>query len=187
MRITFEIPDKHLHDRDDFDCGSEELNIFLKSQANQRQKRHNAVTHVAVNAAESKVPKTIYGYYTLSNFSVECNILPPIDAKKLPLKEKIPCLKLGRLARNKLYSHPGFGEIILMEVFRKAVALSTQVGIYLIDVDILNIKVSKFYKKFGFQSFIDDNKHMFITIETLKKIFKSEEKIVMSALSMDLT
>jgi len=183
MRITFEILDKHRHDRDNFDCGSEELNSFLKNQANQRQKRHNAVTHVAVDVDEVKVPKLIYGYYTLSNYSLDCNILPIAEAKKMPIKEKIPSLKLGRLARNKLYSNPGFGKIILMEVFRKAVALSTEVGIYLIDVDILNAEVGKFYRQFGFIEFIDDNKHMFITIETLKKLFKLEEKISMNTYS----
>lgn len=153
MKITFEILDKDTHNRDDFDCGSEGLNSFLNKQANQRQKRHNAVTHVAVDADSRVIPKTIYGYYTLSNYCVEFNRLPPADA------------------RNKLYSNSGFGEIILMEVFRKALSLSAEVGIYLIDVDILNEKVGKFYKKYGFKEFIDENKHMFITIETIKKLF----------------
>lgn len=171
MKITFEILDKDTHNRDDFDCGSEELNSFLNKQANQRQKRHNAVTHVAVDADSQVIPKTIYGYYTLSNYCVEFNRLPPVDARRTSHKEKVPCLKLGRLARNKLYSNSGFGEIILMEVFRKALSLSAEVGIYLIDVDILNEKVRKFYKKYGFKEFIDENKHMFITIETIKKLF----------------
>lgn len=177
MRIAFEILDKQIHNREDFDCGAKDLNIFLKDQANQRQKRNNAVTHVAVDADSKGIPKIIYGYYTLSNHSLEYSILPSDDAKKAPHREKVPCLKLGRLARNRLYSSSGFGEIILIEVFRKAISLSSEVGIYLIDVDLLNDRVSKFYKKYGFKEFIDDNNHMFITIETIKKLFKGQKLI----------
>lgn len=173
MKIAFEILDKEIHNRDDFDCGNLELNNFLKIQANQRQNRNNAVTHVSVNADDIEIPKTILGYYTISNNSLIYDILPREDAKKTPSKESIPCLKLGRLARNKKYTNSGFGEIILMDVLRKALSLSQEVGIYLIDVDVKNEKVCRFYQKYGFKNFIDDSKHMFITLETIKKIIRT--------------
>ncbi len=175
MRIIFEVLDKDKHNRDNFDCGAKELNDFLRDHANQRQKRHNAVTHVAVDADSKEEPKIIYGYYTISNYCIEFSMLPPVDAKKAPRKEKVPCLKLGRLARNKLYTNAGFGKIVLLEVFRKAISLSSEVGIYLIDVDILNEEVGKFYRKYDFKEFLVDKKHMFITMETVKKLFKENE------------
>lgn len=171
MRIAFEVLDKQNHNREDFDCGAKELNDFLRDQANQRQKRHNAVTHVAVDMDSTNIPKIIYGYYTLSNYCIDFSILPASASKKIPNKEKVPCLKLGRPARNKLYSNAGFGEVILMEVFRKAISLSSEVGIYLIDVDVLNEGVSEFYKKYSFSEFLDDSQYMFITLETIKKTF----------------
>ncbi len=172
MRIIFEVLDKDKHNRDNFDCGAKELNDFLQNQANQRQKKHNAVTHVAIDIDAKNEPKIIYGYYTISNYSIEFSMLPPVDAKKAPQKEKVPCLKLGRLARNKLYTNAGFGKIILQEVFKEAISLSSRVGIYLIDVDILNEEVGDFYRNYGFKEFLDDKKHMFITMETVKKLFK---------------
>ena len=77
----FETFDKFIHDRVNFDCGSVELNEFLKTQANQRQKKNNAVTHVAVEKRAHITPKIIYGYYTISSYAVEFGILP----------EKIDC------------------------------------------------------------------------------------------------
>lgn len=170
MRIIFEVLTA-IHDRKDFDCGSVALNLFLRDQANQRQKKYNAVTHVAVDLESAKVPKTIYGYYTLSNYSLEYDLLPPLEAKKTSPKEKVPVLKLGRIARNRLYTNPGFGEIILIDMFKKALSLSAEVGFYLIDVDILNESLGDFYRKYGFKEFLRDPKHMFITMETVKKLF----------------
>lgn len=40
--------DKSRHNRDTFDCGKEELNTFIKQHANNNQKLHISVTHVAV-------------------------------------------------------------------------------------------------------------------------------------------
>lgn len=173
-KIIFEPLDQHVHNRLDFDCGSTELNNFLKTQAYQRQKKHNAVTHVAVNSEVILTPKIVYGFYTISNYCLEYSKLPRIDVKHISSKEKIPALKLGRLARNKLYTEPGFGEIILIEALRKTYSLSKEVGIYLLDVDILNSQLSAFYKKYGFKEFIDDQKHLFITIKTIEKLFISK-------------
>ena len=172
MRLVFEPLDNE-HDKENFDCGIKALNSFLKEQANQRQKKHNAVTHVAIDRDDEITPKLIYGYYTLSNYSLDYNILPPLEAKKASPREKVPALKLGRIARNKFCTNPGFGEIILMDVFRRSTLLSVEVGFYLIDVDILHEGLGKFYKKYGFKEFKDDDKHMFITMETVKKLWQS--------------
>ena len=171
MEILFE-PLSLEHDKENFDCGDDELNLFLKTQAGQRQKKHNAITHVAVTHQMSIRPKIIYGYYTLSNSSLEYHWLPPLEAKKNSPKEKVPALKLGRLARNKLYTKPGFGEVILMDVFKRAIDLSEEVGFYLIDVDVLNPQLVSFYKRYGFVEFKDQKLHLFITMATVKKLFK---------------
>ena len=173
MAILFE-PLSPEHDKENFDCGDDELNLFLKTQAGQRQRKHNAVTHVAVDSQLKDGSKIIYGYYTLSNSSLEYQLLPPLEAKHASPKEKVPALKLGRLARNRLYTRPGFGEIILMDAFKRAIDLSEEVGFYLIDVDVLNSRLIPFYKKYGFVAFKDKDLHLFITIATLKKLYSQK-------------
>jgi len=170
MAIQFE-PLSPEHNKEHFDCGDDDLNLFLKTQAGQRQRKHNAVTHVAVDSEPGHYPKIIYGYYSLSNSSLEYQLLPPLEAKHASPKEKVPALKLGRLARNRLYTRPGFGEIILMDAFKKALELSEVAGFYLIDVDVLNSQLISFYKKYGFTEFKDKELHLFITVATLKKLF----------------
>lgn len=170
MDITYEVFDKNIHNRDNFDCGENSLNNFIKSQANQRQKRHDAVTHVAVSR-DSEIPKIILGFYTLSNNALLYQSLPKKQVKVLPEMQAIPSVKIARLARNSLYTNSGFGEYILMDALRYIYKMATtQIGIYAIDVDVVNEHVKKFYKKFGFTELQDSEASMFITIETVEGI-----------------
>lgn len=171
--IVFEPLDTD-HDRENFECGDEALDLFLRQQARQKQSKNNAVTHVAVNRGEKEVPKIIYGFYTLSCTSLDYHLLPPLHAKKASPKERIPALKLGRLARNRLYTRSGFGEIILRDLFKRAIELSEEIGCYLIDVDVKHPSLKRFYHQYGFTEFKDQSLHMFITLETIKKLFQKE-------------
>ena len=120
--IVFEPLDTD-HDRENFECGNEALDRFLKQQARQKQSKNNAVTHVAVN---------------------------------------------------RLYTRSGFGEIILRDLFKRAIELSEEIGCYLIDVDVKHPSLKRFYHQYGITEFKDQSLHMFITLETIKKLFQRE-------------
>jgi hypothetical protein len=76
MDITVELLDR-MHNRDEFDCGVEELNTFLRKYSFQNQKNHINKTFVAIEAAsDKKNEKSILGYYTLSTGQISFDSLP---------------------------------------------------------------------------------------------------------------
>ena len=54
------------HNKKDFDCGNEHLNIFLKNYALQNDKNNSSRTYVSIERSTEK----IIGYYTLTYGSI---------------------------------------------------------------------------------------------------------------------
>ncbi len=113
------------HDREGFDCGSEQLNCFLRQTARQHSERGISRTFVLVeeNAQE---PKTILGFFTLSICTVKCETLPPAEAKTLP--REVGGIKLGRLAVAKELQRKGAGKILVIAAMRKFAEVFDQAG-----------------------------------------------------------
>ncbi len=53
-----------------------------------------------------------------------------------------------------------------------AVEISERLGIYAVTVDALNETARRFYlERFGFSEFLDDPKHIFITVADVRATF----------------
>src|ERR1700693_1638983 len=98
------------HDRGGFSCGVPALDTYLQKQAGQDVRRHVAVAFVATSDG-----KTIAGYYTLSQYSVELGVLPEELAGKLPRYPLVPATLIGRLAVSAAFRGQGVGELLLMD------------------------------------------------------------------------
>ncbi len=61
------------HDRRDFDCGSPELNEYLRRHARQNHESDGAKTFVAVPVSQ---PTRVIGYYSISPGAIEFTRLP---------------------------------------------------------------------------------------------------------------
>lgn len=107
--MKIEILDKK-HRRDDFDCGNDQLNNYLKHQAGQDMKRKLSACFIIADSSTNQ----ILGYYTLSNNSISLNSFTEEIQKKLPKSCKsIPTTLLGRLAIDKKQHGNGLGKILL--------------------------------------------------------------------------
>ncbi len=76
-------------------------------------------------------------------------------------------MRIGKLAVDRAMQGEGLGKILLMECFRKAVRLSSEVGIFAIAVDALNEEVKAFYLKYGFTPLEDNQLSLFIPVRTV--------------------
>lgn len=161
-----ELLDKK-HKREDFDCGNEFLNNYLKAQVGQDIKRKLSVCFVL------SINKTsIQGYYTLSNSSIPQNSFPEQIQRKLPKSYKsIPTTLLGRLAIDKKYQGQGVGKILLIDALKRSYELSKEVGSFAVVVDPIDEVAEHFYKKFDFIKLPDSGK-MFIATKTLQELFR---------------
>ena len=154
------------HDRESFDCGVEDLNLYLRQIARQHIAKDIARTYVLVDE-ESRAPKPVLGFFTLSICQVFAEDIPPKWAKKLP--KSIPAIRLGRLAVAEARQGSGLGKTILVEaLYRTARASEIAAGIGLF-VDAKDHQVAAFYAKFGFQEVSGTPLKLFLPMETVRQ------------------
>lgn len=161
-----ELLDKK-HNRSDFDCEKEPLNVYLKTQARQDVKRKLSACFVLTDS-DSKV---VQGYYTLSNNSIPLSSFSDQIQNKLPKSyQSIPTTLLGRLAVDKKHKGQGFGKILLIDALKRSYEISNEIGSFGIVVDPIDDDAKGFYQKYDFIE-LPDSKKMFIATQTLKELF----------------
>lgn len=168
MDLIVEPLNTAVHDRNSFDCGIQELNLFLQQQANQNQHKHISKTHVAV-AYDGKDPfKKIYGFYTLSAGQIHITDLPGEIRAKIP-RYPIPIVRIGRLAVDKAYRKQGIGGFLLFDAFSKVLTIADQIGLFSVVVDAKNQAAKAFYQGYGFSELQDSTLTLFLTLNTIKE------------------
>lgn len=147
--------------KDNFDCGIEELNLYLKKYASQDIKRKFAQVFIicASNSEE------IIGFYSLSASSIKASFLPSEIAKKLP-KYPVPVSLLGRLAVDKNYQRKGIGNLLLADAIKRVVKASEIIAIYALVVSAKNETAKTFYTRYGFIELLDQNNSLFLPLKT---------------------
>jgi len=161
-----ELLDKR-HNRDNFDCGKELLNSYLKNQAGQDVERKLSACFVL----SEKETNIIQGYYTLSNNSIPLCSFPEHIQKRLPKSYlSIPSTLLGRLAIDKKYQGKGIGKVLLIDALKRSYYISQEIGSFAVVIDPIDEDAERFYKKYDFIKLPDSGK-MFIAIKTLKELF----------------
>lgn len=154
--------------KDAFDCGILELNEYLKQYARQNHKNGIAKTFVAIPDVENRI---VAGYYSVSMSQIERESLPDNQSKGLP-RYPVPAMLIGKLAVDKSMQGRGLGEELLVDALKKAVRLSTEVGIFAVRVDALNDKAKSFYLKYGFIAFQEQARSLFLPMKTILKTFE---------------
>ena len=166
-RTMIELLDKK-HNRNEFDCGKELLNNYLKAQAGQDIKRKLSACFVYTDDETN----CIQGYYTLSNNSIPLSSFPSPIKRKLPQSYKsIPTTLLGRLAVDKKAKGKGLGKILLIDALKRSYELSKEIGSFAVVVDPIDREAELFYERYDFIK-LPDSAKMFIAIKTLKELFE---------------
>ena len=133
MNLVFEKISRGVN-RQDFDCGVDSLNAYLKKYAWQNFKKNIGVTILAFEEGKSN---KILGYYTVSMAQINFEHLPPELSKGLP-RYPVPAMRIGRLAVDRSAQAKGVGSSFLMDALQRAVALSTEVETCAVLVDAIN-------------------------------------------------
>jgi len=155
------------HDRATFSCGVEPLDRYLHKQAMQDVKKRTAVVFVLTPDGE-----TIAGFYALSQYAVELDVIPEEIAKQLPKYPLVPATLLGRLAVSAVFRGRGLGERLLMDALYRCLGGSKQLGSAAVVVDAKDDKAVSFYKKYGFLELPKVAKRLFLPMGTVEKLFE---------------
>ena len=155
------------HDRAAFSCSVEALDAYLHKQAGQDFKKRAAVPFVITPDG-----KTIAGYYTLSQYAVQLDAIPPEVAKKLPKYPHVPATLLGRLAVSSAFRGQGLGEMLLMDALHRALRHSQEMASAGIVVDAKDAAALAFYKKYGFLELPKVERRLFLPMGTVEELFR---------------
>jgi len=155
------VPLEKGHQRSEFDCGIESLNLFLKNYARQNDEKGLSRTFVAIRPGEN----TVHGYYSLSAASVSFEQVP----EKLP-RYPIPTAHIGRLAVDRLRQGSGLGEFLLIDALRRTVLLADTLGIFAVELYAINESAKSFYLRYGFTELADDPYHVYLSIRKIRQL-----------------
>jgi predicted GNAT family N-acyltransferase len=167
-RYLFERFDEHhLKHREDFSCGKEPLDSYLKKRARQDMESGVCAVYVLFDRREDRIA----GYYTLSNASVVMRDLPEKTTKKLPRYPVLPATLIGRLALDARYAGTGLGGELLDDALRTALAASQVTGSTFVIVDALDDDARDFYRRYGFVELQSEAERgrLFLPMVTVKR------------------
>jgi len=150
---------------DAFDCGVEELNLYLRKFALNNQNANAARTYVARAEDTGKIA----GFYTLAYSSVSVGDSPE-RLKKGLARHPIPVMLLARLAIDTAYQGMGFGAGLLLDAFQRTLQAAEIGGLRALVVDAKDEKASAFYERYDFTSFGASNPNrLYVLISDLRK------------------
>lgn len=165
-KTTKPEPIKHHHRLDDFECGNENLNVFLKRRAMRNEIRGASRTYVTTDGNFNAI-----GYYTLAVGSIEHKDVRSKIKRNMP--DPIPVAVLGRLAVDSDWNNQGIGSGLLKEALLKTIEVSEVVGVRAILVHAISDDAKEFYLKHGFEQSPTDEMTLLMSIKDIKKTLSS--------------
>jgi ribosomal protein S18 acetylase RimI-like enzyme len=161
------------HNREQFDCGVEVLNHFLKATARQHLQKGISRTFVLSNRLaappeQQDCLQDIIGFFTLTICEISTEKLPSTLAKKYP--SQVPGVKLARLAVDKRWQRQGIGEILMVEAIQRALLVADTAGGIGLFVDAKDESAQSYYARYGFIGLEDNPLEMFLPLSLLRTL-----------------
>ena len=145
------------HDLNDFSCGLDDMDDFLKNDALGQQEDNLNVTYLA------KYHEEIIGFFSLLSDIIKLKDIE--NEYDLPYRT-CPTVKIGRLAVNEKYNSLGLGTVLLDNTCYQIKRISDILGVRFITVDAY-CNVRGFYYK---------NEFNHLKIHNEKKLRRSAER-----------
>lgn len=145
-----------------FDCGYLELNQYFRHYALKNDQLSIGKTFVAITETEQ-----VAGYMTISTAQIAADSLPEELRIKLP-RYPVPAFRIGKLAVDLRFQGSGSGRWLLIQALKKAVEVSSSVGLFAVLVDAIDEKAKSFYVKYGFIPFEGHPLTLFLPLATIK-------------------
>lgn len=152
------------HDKASFDCGNAELNSYLRQIAGQHARKSLARVYVA---CEDTDPGRIVAYYSLSICELGSEELPELFRKRFP--NRVPAVRLGRLAVARANQRQGVGELMLIDAMRNVVHVDAVIGAVALLVDAKNDEAKRFYLEYRFIEMSEQPLSLFLPIASIKE------------------
>lgn len=159
-----ELPRLTEHHRlDEFDCGVDELDKWLRRRALEGQRVGNATTYVATSGA------VVQGFYALAAGGCEPGVAPGAVRRNPP--DPVPVLLLARLAVDRRVQGRGLGGRLLGDALRRCAKVSLDIGFRAVLIHALDDAAVSFYQsKATFLESPTDPHHLFLRVDHLRQM-----------------
>jgi len=144
--------------RDQFDCGEDALNQYLKTRLTQDVKRRFATCYLLVENASNRIA----GFYTLSAGGMDLSDIDEKRRKKLPRYPSVPMIRMGRLAIDKEFQGNKLGSVLVYDAVKRSAA--ADIGSYAVVVDAKDERAAEFYQRHGFIPLLSNRLILFLPI-----------------------
>jgi GNAT superfamily N-acetyltransferase len=156
------------HDVGRFNCGKEQLDIFLRRYALKNQKLDSSQTWVTCPASAAN---RVVGYYSLAFGAVLHKDAPPYVTEGMP-GYPIPVMLLAKLAVDREFRRPvqnlGLGSALLKDALTRTVQAAQIGGLRAMLVDAIDEEAIGFYRRFGFVASPTDRMQMFLPMAWIR-------------------
>ncbi len=167
-----EVLDPKRHNRRNFTCGVEQLDVFIQQKA-RKEAPDLSLTFVLTCMEE---PGEILGYYSLSATKLVADDLPNDLKRKIGQYGSIPATLLGRLATASKYQRNKelrIGELLLIDAMLRTHIAARNVASFGLIVDVLKsdgVDPTGFYRRYGFIDCTETQHRMYIPMKTIEEI-----------------
>ena len=146
------------HILDDFDCGHDTPNDWLKRRAIKNEASGASRTYVVCHQSR------VIAYYALATGAVQCVDAPGRIRRNMP--DPIPVMVLGRLAVHLNWQNKGLGRDLLTDAVKRTLQAAAIAEIRAFVVHALSDEAKQFYEQFGFQPSPTDPMDLMITLKS---------------------
>lgn len=150
------------HDVDAFNCGQDNLNLYLTRYALMSQRADGAQTYVGVSGGK------IIGYYTLVVGNVAYEDAPHRLAQGLS-RHPVPVMLLARLAVDLGWQSKNVGAGLLRDAMQRTVQVADIAGLRAFLVHAKDERAKSFYEHFNFAPSPTDPYHLFLLLKDIRK------------------
>lgn len=157
------------HDKQAFECGSEDQTTWLRNHALQAHR--SDTTKVYVVCREQSL--TIAGYYALSASSVASEGAPARVSQGAG-RYPVPVIVLARLGVNVADQRAGLGSALVKDSFLQVASVADRVGVRALLIHAETAEAASFYMRIdpGFEPSASDPLHLLLLIKDLRRAMR---------------
>ncbi len=160
MKFSAPVPLSTQHLTEEFSCGNESLDAWLKRRALKNQLQGASRTYAVCQGDQ------VLAYYAIASGAVTCNEATGRLRRNMP--DPIPVVVLGRLGVDISLHGQGFGRALVRDAAMRVLQAADVIGIRGMTVQALSDEAKDFYEHIGFEPSPIDPKLLMITLADLK-------------------
>lgn len=158
-------PIRGKHTVENFRCGEDSLDIWIRKHARQAEASDSAKVFVTTGDGEGVV-----GFYALAAASVS-----PGDATDRLIRgqskhQPVPAILIGRLAVDLDHQGNQVGRSLLQDALLRSAVAADSIGARAVIVHAISDDAVHFYERFGFERSPTDPHHLILLMKDLRKL-----------------